>query len=98
MTRLVGDSLTNAKRCQKWWYNRITTGQEFQTDDQVLVLLLTSTDKLLTQWQGPYRVEEWVGKVKYSVDMHDHRKRRRTFHINMRRKWHTPVDTIIYIA
>ena len=40
--------------------------------DQVLVLLPTSSNKLLAQW--PYQVLKKVGKVNYLVDMYDHRK------------------------
>ncbi len=49
----------------------------------MLVLLPTSSSKLLAQWQGPYQVVRRTGKVNYLVDMHDHRKRRRVFHVNM---------------
>ena len=48
-----------------------------------MVLLPTATSKLLAQWQGPYQVVKRMGKVTYMVDMHDHRKRRRVFHVNM---------------
>ena len=36
-----------------------------------------------------------VGKVDYTIDMHNKKKRHRTFHINMLRKWHTPVETVL---
>ena len=45
--------------------------------------ILYSTSKLLAQWQGPYQVVKCMGKVTYMVDMHDQRKRRRVFHVNM---------------
>lgn len=49
----------------------------------MLVLLLTSSSKLLAQWQGPYQIIERTGKVTYQVDMHDKRKTCRVFHVNM---------------
>ena len=30
-----------------------------------------------------------MGRVVYEVDMHNWRKRRRIFHVNMLREWHT---------
>ena len=51
-------------------------------------MLPTSSNKLLAQWQGPYQVVEHMGKVTYLVDMHDRRKRRRVFHINMLKAFH----------
>lgn len=37
----------------------------------VLLLLPTSTNKLLAKWQGPYRVARKVGKVNYLIEMPD---------------------------
>ena len=51
--------------------------------DLVLVLLPSSSSKLLAQWQGPYQIVERTGKVTYRVDMHDKRKRHRVLHVNM---------------
>ena len=53
------------------------------------MLLPTSSHKLSAQWQGPYKVEKRVGKVNYVIDMHDHHKRKRVFHINMLREFHS---------
>ena len=53
----------------------------------MLVLLPSSTTKLAAQWQGPYQIERRVGKVTYLVDMHDKRKRKRVFHVNVLREF-----------
>ena len=37
--------------------------------DQVLILLLTDSNKLLTQWRGPYTVESRVGANDHRVKM-----------------------------
>jgi len=42
-----------------------------EAGEEVLVLLPTSSNKLLAQWQGPYRVLHRVGKVNYEVYMPD---------------------------
>ena len=49
-----------------------------------------STQKLLAQWHGPITVVQRKGRVNYKVDMHDKKRRYRTLHINMLRKWHAP--------
>lgn len=51
------------------------------------MLLPTSSNKLLAQWQGPYPVRKQVTPVTYQIDMTDKRKRN---HVNMLRKWNTP--------
>ena len=61
--------------------------------EQVLILLPTESNKLLAQWQGPYRVVRKIGKVDYLINLHDRRKKRRIYHINMLRKWHAPWST-----
>ena len=93
MTELVESNLKQAQKQQKRWYDRTASEREFQTGDQVLVLLPTETSKLLAKWQGPYQVLRRVGKVDYLVDMHDRWKRKRVLHINMLQKWHKPTVT-----
>ena len=56
----------------------------------MLVVLPTSSSSLTAQWKGPYPVLHKASSVNYVVDMHDTRKRERTFHINMLKKWNTP--------
>ena len=82
MSELVQENISKAQRYQKKWYDQNAREREFKEGDLVLVLLPTSTNKLLARWEGPYTILKQMGKVNYMVDMHDHRKRKRTFHIN----------------
>ncbi len=43
-----------------------------------------------------YSIIKLVGKVTYEVDMHDRRKRKRVFHVNMLKKWETPTDVAMF--
>ena len=90
MQAIVQDNLKGSQQWQKRWYDKSARHREFQQGDQVLVLLPTSTNKLLAQWQGPYKVKDRVGNVNYLVEMHDRRKKHQIFHVNMLKKWHTP--------
>ena len=83
MAELVQENLSKAQARQKSWYDKNARGREFQPGDPVLVQLPTAISKLLAQWQGPYQVVKCMGKVTYMVDIHDHRKRRRVFHVDM---------------
>ena len=85
MTELVQENLSRAQKQQKVWYDRNARNREFQPGDQVLVLLPTSTNKLIAQWQGLYVVVRRLGKVNYEVEMKDKRKKRKIMHINMLR-------------
>ena len=61
------ENLENARQAQKAWYDRHTREREFQAGEQVLVLLPTSSNKLLAEWQRPYQVVKRVGKVNYEI-------------------------------
>lgn len=93
MSKAVRESLEGA---QKTWYDQNARDRTLQEGDMVLVLLPTSFHKLSAQWQGPYKVERSVRKVNYVINMHDRRKCKRIFHINMLREFHSsssPVST-----
>ena len=61
---------------------------KFEPGNQVLVLLPTSTNKLLASWCGPYAVTRRVSTVNYEVEMADQCRKKRIFHINMLQQWH----------
>ena len=87
---LVTTSLQQAQHTQKTWYDKHARSHQLHAGDQVLVLLPTSTNKFLVEWQGPYTVTKQRGKVTYEVHMPEKRKRLKVFHINMLREWHSP--------
>ena len=82
MTEIVQENVSKEQSRQKRWYEKGAQTREFKPGDLVLVLLPTSSNKLLAQWQGPYQIKERKGKVNYSIDMHDRKKRLRVFHVN----------------
>ena len=43
--------------------------REFEVGDTVLVLLPTSTSKLLVRWQGPYQITKLVGLLNYHMHL-----------------------------
>ena len=83
MTEMVSDNLKEAQQRQKTWYDQTARERELESGEEVLMLLPTSGNKLLAQWQGPYCVVRKVGKVNYEIDMANKRKRRKIFHVNM---------------
>ena len=87
---MVHDNLQNAQANQKQWYDRHARNRQFQPGDQVLVLLPTSTNKLLAEWRGPYPILRKVSDVNYEVKLTDGRKKKRILHVNMLRERHSP--------
>ena len=88
MKKMADMNLKKAQQQQKLWYDQ---SREFKKDDMVLLLLPTTTNKLLAKWQGPYRVIGRVGKANYLIDMPDHQKTRRIYHVNLLKKWESPI-------
>ena len=95
MSELVQENLSKSQTQQKTWYDKKSRVCEFKLGDLILVLLPTSNSKLLAQWQEPYQVTKRMGKVTYMVDMHDHKKRWRVFHVNMLKEFqvHRPAES-----
>ena len=90
MSELVSENLKEAQKHQKLCYDQNARERVLEPEDEVLVLLPTTSNKLLAQWQGPYRALRRVGEVNYEVYMPDKQKRRAILHINMLKKWHKP--------
>ena len=72
--------------------------RELKPNDQVLVLLPTTHNKLLAKWQGPYKVVRRKGKVTYEVSMPGARNRKKVFHINLLKKWFEPEETAFMVG
>ena len=87
---LVTHNLQHAQNTQKQWYDKHARDRHFRPCDQVLILLPTTSNKLLVEWQGPYTITRKLGKVNYEVRMPEKRKRLKIFHANMLRQWHSP--------
>jgi len=85
MTELAQDNKIQAQAKQKVWYDQSARDRSYVVGDRVLVLLPTSTQKLLAQWQGPYPITRRVGDVDYEVLIG---RRRSVLHVNLLRKWH----------
>ena len=93
MSTLVQDNLKKAQEDQKTWYDRTARERTLTPGDRVLVLLPTSTSKLLAQWHGSYEVVRQVGRVKYLIMMPEKKKKKGVFHIHMLRKWNEQTST-----
>ena len=98
MSELVHENLSCARGKQKQWYDKSARTSNFLQGDQVLVLLPTDTNNLTAQWQGPYQVVRKIGNVDYQVDMHDHCKRKRIFHVNMLRPWYPTTSNSCFVG
>ena len=83
---LAQRELQKSQQKQRKYYNQKTKVRTFQTGDSVLVLLPTDSNKLLLQWQGPFKVVERVRGDDYRIQLAG---RIRTYHANMLKQYFT---------
>ena len=81
------EHLHQAQENQKRLYDRGTRLRDLTPGDKVLVLLPTSSTKLLAKWQGPFVVTRRVGNVDYEVVRPDRGDSRQIYHINLLKRW-----------
>ncbi len=85
--QLSMENLLQAQDKQSRLYNRGTRLRNFAPGDKVLVLLPTSSSKLLAKWQGPFEVTRRVGDLNYEVIRMDRSGARQIYHLNLLKKW-----------
>nr|XP_061779417.1 uncharacterized protein LOC133570739 [Nerophis lumbriciformis] len=84
---LSRENLLRAQERQQRTYNRGTRLRKFSPGEKVLVLLPTSSSKLLERWQGPIEVTQQVGDVDYEVRRSDRGGGTQIYHLNLLKEW-----------
>lgn len=87
---LANEVERKSKKKMKEQYDRGTKERAFEVGELVLILLPTSTNKLVAKWMGPYPITERLGKTTYRVRTGSGAKGIRVFHINMMSRWESP--------
>lgn len=72
---VAGDNLRETQQRQKQQYDKNVGEYEFQVGQKVLVLLPSSTSKILTCWQGLFQIIR-IGLVDYEVLHPDPKKKK----------------------
>ena len=88
MAHLVAKHSSDSQQKQKQYYDRGAKSRSFDVEDQVLVLLPTTTNRLKLKWTGPYNVTRRVSSVDYEVEMLGRRHEKKTYHVNLMKKWY----------
>ena len=77
------EARANLLQAQKRGYDQHARHREFEPGQKVLLLLPSSTSKLLAPWQGPYLIGRKMGPVTYEVLHPDKGKKRQAYHVNL---------------
>jgi len=78
--KLAQEALEKSQEKDKKYYNRNANRKNLENGTEVLVMLPTNSNKLLMQWNGPYKFIAKVGENDYRVMVG---KKLETFHANM---------------
>ena len=79
------DNVSTAQKRMKDHYDKKTTERQLEPGDLVMVLLPTSSNKLLTTWGGPHKISRRLTNNNYEIDMG---RRKAILHINNLRKYY----------
>ena len=82
--QLAQDTLKSSAKRYKGYYDRRAKKRTLKVGDEVLILLPTVHNKLLVEWQGPFKVVATKFDYDYVVDVKGVMK---TFHINLLRRY-----------
>ena len=85
------EHLREAQETQRRLYDRGTRLRNFTPGEKVLVLLPTSSSKLLAKWQGPFVVTRRMGDVNYEVLRSDRGDSTQIYHLNLLKKFNEVV-------
>ncbi len=85
--QLSMENLLQAQDKQSRLYNRGARLRNFTPGDKVLVLLPTSSSKLLAKWQGLFEVTRRVGDLNYEVVRTNRSGAHQIYHLNLLKKW-----------
>lgn len=80
-------NLLDAQRAQKRWYDQKARQRSFEPGQKVLLLLPSSSSKLLAKWQGPFVVTRKMGPTTYEVLHPEKGKHKQTYHVNLLKAW-----------
>lgn len=94
LSQLVHQNMEKAQVRQKHSFDKQARARVFQPGQEVVLLLPTSDNKLLTRWQGPFKVLRKMGPTTYEIATPHHRKKKQTFHVNLLKEWHSRADQV----
>jgi len=78
-TKLMRNQMEKVQRDKQTWYDKGARQRSFETGQLVLLLLLTTENKLLARWQGPYSIVRKLGPATHVIEMPERWSQRQIF-------------------
>ena len=93
--QVANENEVSEKAKQKVYYDRRSRVRKFRVGDKVLLLLPTSSIKLLAEWKGPFEIVKKLNKVDYVVQVED---RQKVYHVNMLKNFRERQYCVNYVS
>ena len=98
MSKVVSEREKLAKAKMKHSYDKSARVKTFDVGDLVLVRKPGLRQKLGDSWDGPYEILEKLSPLNYKIKPPGGSRRSQVLHVNMLKKWSTPVARIHGVA
>ena len=98
MSKVVSEWEKLAKCKMKQVFDRTAKSKSFEVGDLVLVRKPGLKKKLGDSWDGPYEILEKISPLNYKIKPPGGSRRSKVLHVNMLKKWSTPVTRIHGVA
>lgn len=94
LAQLAQAELAHTQEAQRQCYDEAVRPRACQPGQHILLLLPSSSNKLLMSWQGPFEVVEKVGDVDDRIQVPD--QGWRLYHVNLLKEWQEHEDPVLY--
>ena len=94
MALIFIENKEKAKATMKSFYDRLAKAKTFIEGAMVLLKKPGLQSKLGDSWEGPYQELAQVSPVTYKIEVPGKSSKKKVFHCNMLRRWHTPASMI----
>ena len=98
MSKVVGEREKLAKAKMKSMFDKSAKEKTFAVGDLVLVRKPGLKKKLGDSWDGPYEITEKISPLNYKIQTPGGSRRSKVLHVNLLKKWSTPVARIHGVA
>ena len=98
MSKIVSEREKLAKAKMKQYYDKAAKDKVFMAGDLVLVRKPGLRQKLGDSWDGPYEILEKISPLNYKIKPPGGSRRSQILHVNMLKKWSSPVARIHGVA
>ncbi|XP_068232999.1 uncharacterized protein [Palaemon carinicauda] len=94
-SKIAQENIKTSMEIYSTYFDKKSTRRQFKVNDEVLLLLPTEHNKLLVEWQGPFKVLRKLNSVDYIIDV---KGKPKTFHVNLLKAYFYRSQNVLSVA